>query len=580
MIQIVQKLSFLLELFINGSFLLLYSLFTNKKIPSAWDEKMVGNSIDVFIYLVPFVIALSVVSNILESKNVEDYIRKYSFSLLVFIPTVLTWGDKQFTFLLAAAHLLSTVLGLYDDKGAKKDSVSDYIQTTTVNNFLQRLKLSSAQLVLLTFTGVILIGTSLLLLPLCAAPGKELSLVDAIFIATSATCVTGLSTVNIAEQFSIWGQLVILVLIQIGGLSIMTLYSSMAILLGRSLRMKDRVIMQDLLDVSSLEELFAMIISIVKYTLIIELWGGIILTIAFTFEGFEFGRAIYYGFFHSISAFCNAGFALFDNSLENFATNPLISGTIAVLITLGGLGFLVLKELRDYLTRNKSLVRLKMHTKVVLLSSAILTLGGALVIFFGEFLGSLDGYSLIEKIQIALFQSVTLRTAGFNTIPLTSLNNYTIYFMTLLMFIGGSPGSTAGGVKTTTLAILTQSIIATLKGDKNVVMFDRKIAAQYVVRATALTFISIMIASVFIFVLMNVEPEQSFLPLYFEVISSLGTVGLTLGLTPYLSVAGKIVISLLMLIGRIGPLTLILAIGEKQKGTGKYEYPDGRIIIG
>lgn len=577
MFQIIQKLSFLAELFINGSFLLLYSLYTNKKLPVSWDERFVTSTIDIFVWLVPFVIALSVISNILESKNIEDYIRKYSFSLLVFIPTLITWGDLQFTFLLTAAHLLSTVLGLYDE-GEKQEDYKE--RESFVEVFMKKVRLSSAQLVLLTFVGVILVGTFCLMLPICAAGGKTISFIDALFIATSATCVTGLSTISVGNDFSIWGQIVVLVLIQVGGLSIMTLYSSMAILLGRSLRMKDRILMQDLLDVSSLEELFSMIIDIVKYTFIIELWGGIILTIAFTFEGFEFGRAIYYGFFHSVSAFCNAGFALFDNSLENFATNPLIHGTIAILITLGGLGFIVLKELKEFLTRNKSIVRLKMHTKVVLVSSFILTFGGALFIFFGEFLGALDGYTLWEKIQISVFQSVTLRTAGFNTIPLSNLNNYSIYIMTMFMFIGGSPGSTAGGVKTTTLALLTQSIISTLKGDKTVRMFDRTISAQNVVRATALTFISIIIASTFIFIMMYIEPDQSFLSLFFEAISALGTVGLTLGITPYLSFAGKFAISLLMLIGRIGPLTLILAIGERQKAAGKYEYPDGRIMIG
>lgn len=221
-----------------------------------------------------------------------------------------------------------------------------------------------------------------------------------------------------------------------------------------------------------------------------------------------------------------------------------------------------------------------MHTKVVLITSFALTIGGAIFIFFGEFLGALDGYNLWEKVQLSVFQSITLRTAGFNTIPLTNLHSYTIYMMAMFMFIGGSPGSTAGGVKTTTLAILVQSIISTLKGDKNVMMFDRKIAGPVVVRATALMFISIVVSTAFIFIMMKIEPNQNFLPLFFEVLSAGGTVGLTLGVTPFLTVAGKLAISFLMLIGRIGPLTLILAIGERQKYSGKLDYPDGRIMIG
>ena len=418
------------------------------------------------------------------------------------------------------------------------------------------------------------------MLPVSSVEGKSISAIDAFFMATSATCVTGLSTISLADHFSFFGQLVILGLIQIGGLSIMTLYSSTVILLGRSMGMKDRIIMQDLLAVSSLEGLFAMIVDIIKYTFFIELWGGIILAIAFTFEGFEFGTAIYYGFFHSISAFCNAGFSLFNNSLESYATNPLINGTVSLLVILGGLGFIVLRELKEMAIRRKSLLRIALHTKIVLVTSTGLIVSGTLFFFFGEFLNALDNYELWEKMQISFFQSVTLRTAGFHTVSLDNLHAYTIYAMSLFMFIGGSPGSTAGGIKVTTFAILIQSIISTLKGRKSVVMVDRRIPSHMVVKATALTFISIMITSLFILVMMKLEPEQSFLTIFFEVVSASGTVGLSLGITPYLTVAGKIAIAAMMLIGRIGPLTLVLAIGERMEKTGKFDYPEGRIMIG
>jgi len=360
----------------------------------------------------------------------------------------------------------------------------------------------------------------------------------------------------------------------------MTLYSSLTIILGKSLGVKDRVIMQDLLDVSSLEELLNMIRDIIKYTFYIESIGGIVLTFAFFSEGFEFSEAIFYGFFHSISAFCNAGFALFNNSLESYATNPIISNTIIVLISLGGVGFIVLKEMREVFLRKKSLIRISVHSKVVLTTSIVLTVAGAVLIFFGEFLNTLDAYSLVDKMQVALFQSVTLRTAGFNTIPMVNLHPYTIYMMTLFMFIGGSPGSTAGGIKTTTLAILFQSITSTLKGQKHVNIFDRRVPGPIVVRTVALTFISILIVSFFILILMKLEPDQSFLAIFFEAISASGTVGLTLGITPYLTVGGKIAITMLMFIGRIGPMTLIFVFGQRQQGTGKFDYPGGRIMIG
>lgn len=580
MFQILLKIPFLLELFFNGTFILFYTMKTMDRLPKSIDSSLVDWGLQHGAKIVPFMIFLNIIVNFISGKGVEDFLRKHIFSVLCFVPLLITWGDIEFAFGLSAAHLIATVLSLYDEEDKSEQKEDEQSRGPQKPSEFLGIKLKPAQLVLLSFGLVILIGAFLLKLPVSSVSGKSMDFIDALFMATSATCVTGLGTISVASDLSLFGQIVILILIQIGGLSIMTLYSSMTILLGKSMRMKDRIIMQDLLDVSSLEELFHMIVDIVKYTFFLELWGGIVLTIAFTFEGFEFSRAIYYGFFHSISAFCNAGFALFDNSLESYATSPLIHGTISVLITLGGLGFIVLKELKEVATGNKSLVRLGMHSKIVIVSSFVLTVMGFFIIFFGEFLNALDNYTVWEKVQVAMFQSVTLRTAGFNTIPLTNLNNYTIFAMILFMFIGGSPGSTAGGIKTSTLAILVQSIRSTLTGKKDVIAFDRKIPPQIVVRATALTFISVFIASFFVFLLMKLEPEQSFLPLVFEVISASGTVGLTLGITSYLSFMGKFAISVLMLIGRIGPLTLILAIGEKSGSKGNAEYPHGRIMIG
>ncbi len=577
MTSFMQKIPFLLELFFNGSFILLYSLKSTKKLPMGWDEKLIENILGYGVWGVPIVLLLVVIVNFINSQNFDDFLRRYIFSLVVFIPLLLTWGDMEFAFWFSSAHLLSSVLALYDD-----DSDEDIIKRINPmgSQLFQKLKLKPAQLVILSFSAVILLGTFLLMLPVSSKEGQAISFIDALFMSTSATCVTGLATVSLSENFSMFGQVVILILIQIGGLSIMTLYSSMTILLGKSIGMKDRIIMQDLLDVSSLDELFQMIIDIIKYTFFIELWGGIVLTIAFTFEGFEFSKALYYGFFHSISAFCNAGFSLFDTSLESYSTNPMVNFTVMILITAGGLGFIVLKELTAVITTKKKLSRIGMHSKVVIITSLGLTVVGAVLFFFGEFLNALDSYSIWDKIQISLFQSVTLRTAGFNSIPLNNLNQYSIYGMTLFMFIGGSPGSTAGGVKTTTLAILIQSIISTLKGDKHVRLLDRTIPGPIVVRAIALTFFSILITSIFILFMMRLETEQSFLTIFFEVISASGTVGLSLGITGFLTTWGKFMISIVMLIGRIGPLTLILAVGQRADERGKFDYPDGRIMIG
>ncbi len=570
------KIPFRLELLLDVAFLCLFFLGRPGKLPQNWSPEALDQVMLVMGGLIPAFMAGSILVNFIKSKEVEDFFRRHIFALTLLVALLIIWGDFQFTFWLVSARLLSLLFGSYFwlkgvGRRGKKRSVTPVFYG---------IKLRPAQILLLSFLLAIFLGTSLLMLPASTKDGHALAVVDALFMATSAICVTGLTTQSVANDFSFFGQMVILILIQIGGLSIMTLYSSLTILLGKSIGMKDQMVMQDLLNINSLEGLFQMIVNIVKYTLFIELWGGIALTLAFSLEGFEFGNALYYGFFHAISAFCNAGFSLFDTSLESYATNPLIHGTVAILVILGGLGFVVLKELREVLVSGKHLVRLGIHTKTVLVVSAFLTSVGALAIFFGEFLYALEDYTLWEKIQISLFQSVTLRTAGFNTIPMGNLQSYTLYLMSLFMFIGGSPGSTAGGVKTTALAILVQSIRATLKGDKSVIMFDRVIPSPLVVKVTALVFISILMTSFSIFLLMALEPQQNFLAIFFEAISASGTVGLTLGITPFLSPMGKLAISLLMFSGRIGPLTLILAIGQQNRPVGKVDYPDGRIMIG
>lgn len=577
MLFFVQKIPFLVELFINGLFILLFSLKALDKIPANWDSSWVESTLNLGAHAVAFVILLQIISNYLQGQGTEDFFRKHVFSLIVFVPVVMTWGDSEFAYWLCSAHLLSSILSLYDED-AQLNEFETRIEKR--RSWWGKLRLKPAQLVLLSFSGLIFIGTFLLMLPVSSESGDPLSGIDALFLATSATCVTGLSTLDVHTTLSLFGEIVLLVLMQIGGLSIMTLYASVVIMLGRSLRMRDRVVIQDLLDVSSAEELFSMILSILKYTLTIELWGAILLTIGFSLEGFEFGEAMYFGIFHAISAFCNAGFSLFSTSLESFTTSPLIHGTIMILVTLGGLGFIVLKELGEMVTMKRQFLRMTLHTRIVLSVSILLTFGGAIFIFFSEFLGALDGLNLWGKVQASLFQSVTLRTAGFNTIPLSQLNIYTIYAMTLFMFIGGGPGSTAGGVKVTTLAILFHSIKSTLGSGKNVVIHDRKIPQIFVVKATAITFISILIASFFILLMLRIEPDMSFIAIFFESVSASATVGLSLGITPDLSIAGKAVIAFLMLVGRIGPLTLVLAIGQKYDSRGKFDYPDGRIMIG
>jgi trk system potassium uptake protein TrkH len=571
--RLINNLSFAVELCLNGIFLLTYSL----KDTPRFIEYMTQQNIDLIIrtgtFGVPIVIAFVIMDNFRQSQGLEDFFRKYVFSLVVFVPMIVTIGEPEFMYWLGTVHLFSSALALVDVKEKKEVQKSS-------GNLLDRLKLKPAQFVLITFGAFIVLGSLLLVLPVSAAPGKVITFIDAIFTATSAICVTGLSTISLNDNFSLFGQLVVLFLIQVGGLGIMTLYSSMTLLLGRSMGMKEQVRMQGILDISSMEDLVAMIVDIVKYTLIIELWGAVILTIAFSFEGYEFGEALYYGFFHSISAFCNAGFALFNNSLENFSTNPLISGTIMILIILGGLGFIVLKECKAAIIERKSFILLSVHTRIVLITTAALIFLGTTVLFFSEFLHAFNDYSIFDKVLVSLFHSVTARTAGFNTIGLNSFHAHSLYLISLFMFIGASPGSTGGGIKTSTFAILVQSVRSTLRGRKDVEFFDRRIPSSLVVSSTAIIIISLTIVSFFLLVMMKIETEHSFITLFFEVISAFATTGLSLGITPYLTSAGKFIIVMLMFVGRVGPLTLALAIGQKSSIEGNLEYPESRVMIG
>lgn len=575
MFSLLQKAPFLIELLFNGSFILLYSLRSWGKLPGSWDPGVVKNGLELASWMIPIILFMVVIINYLNSKDVEDFIRKYSFSFFVFVPLLITWGDLEFCFWLSSAHLLSSMLALYDS-----DVSEDERYQPRSGSFLF-LRLSPAQIVLFSFALTILAGAFLLMLPVSASdPNKLIGFVDALFMSASSTCVTGLATINPGDDLSVFGQMILLILAQVGGLGIMTLTASMSLFMGKFMDVKERIVMQDLLESSSTQELFELIISIIKYTFVIEAWGGIILTVGFYLEGFDLGPALYHGFYHSIMAFCNSGLSTFNNNLESYATAPLINITVAFLIILGGIGFIVLREANEVFARKRRLRRLTLHTKMVLTVTTFLLFAGTAFIFFGEYMHALDGYGLWDQVQISFFQSVTTRTAGFNTIPMGNLNSYTLYVMVILMFIGASPGSTGGGIKTTTVGILTQTIKSLLWGGRKVEAFDRSISPEAVIKAIALTICSAAILALFILILMKTEPDQSFLALVYECTSAFGTVGLTMGVTPFLSAAGKIAITLLMYIGRVGPLTLVLAVGQRSTSRGLYERPEGKIIIG
>jgi len=573
---LIGRLPLLLEIVINGFFVIIYTLNKAKQAPQLLVKLPLELIFQYALWVVPIVLFISLAVNFLKSDGFEDFIRRYIFSLIIFIPVIITWGDIEFVYWLSAVHLFSTVISFYEKPEEKKPNLS-----SGASSFLFRLKLQPAQVILFSFAGWITLGALVLMLPVSANPGKSISLIDAFFMSTSATCVTGLASISLVDDLSVFGQMVLLVLLQVGGLGIMTLSSSMAVLMGKNLEMREQVIMHDVLDTSSSEELLNLVVNVIRYTFAIEFVGAILLTIGFYQEGFEIGQSLYYGFYHSISAFCNAGFALWNNNLEDFKFAPLIHFTIAFLIIFGGIGFSVLKDVGDMLKKKqRSLRALSLHTKIVLVTNTLLLITGTFYLFFGEFLHSFQDYSMWEKFQVAFFQSTTTRTAGFNTVSMMALQPHCIYLMILLMFIGASPGSTGGGVKTSTFAILLYSVKATLQGRQEVEMFERRIPAQTVVKSIAIFIICLIVVSIGVLVLVRVEPDKSFLSLIFEVVSGFGTVGLSMGITPFLSSIGKLCIISMMYLGRVGPLTLILAVGSRVVLPSNVEYPEGKVLIG
>lgn len=454
---------------------------------------------------------------------------------------------------------------------------------TKFNLFLFFLNCKPAQIMVLSFAGVIVIGTLLLMLPLATTSGVNTSLVDALFTATSATCVTGLIVKDTAGYFSIFGQLVILFLIQIGGLGIMTFSVFLALFLKKPVGIKQEVLMQDLLDYNTLSDIKHYILEIIKMTLFFELCGAILLFIAWGENISSIPTRLYYAVFHSISAFCNAGFSTFSDSLIRFNNDTLTNIIICSLIVAGGLGFMVIKDLQENI-RNKFIntdtrkIRLKTQSKIVLFTSGLLILGGALIFYLLEKDNSLSSVNMQSAALISVFQSITARTAGFNTCDIAKLSSATLFFMIALMFIGGSPGSTAGGVKTTTVSVLWATVLSGIKKKENVEIFRRTIPYDVIQKAIIIFLISLLLVFIFITLLLYFE-KKSLTGIFFEAVSAFGTVGLSTGITGILSSIGKILITLLMFIGRIGPLTMGYAF-LKLKRPAKYMYAEENVSIG
>ena len=441
--------------------------------------------------------------------------------------------------------------------------------------------LLTTRMIMLGFLIGIAAGTLLLCLPFSTRKGVDIDFIDALFVSVSSICVTGLSTINIGQTFSMFGQLVLLFLIQIGGLGVVTFTTLILIASGKRLNLNDRLLLQNAYNSDSLTGLLRLTIRIVKITLVIECIGALLYATVFIPQYGPVG--IWYSIFHSVSAFCNAGIDLLGgNSFCMYRDNMVINLTTMALIVTSGLGFPVYWELARYfgcIRKKKSVHKLNLQAKVVLSATAFLILGGALVTMLFEWNNpdTLGGLPLPNKIMSSFFQSVTLRTAGFATIDQSFFRESSCTLYLVLMLIGGSPVGTAGGIKTVTVVVLFASMIANIRGNKSVTLFHRRINDDYVRRCTAIATFSISVLFLLTTCLLFIQ-ECDFLDAIYEMTSAIGTVGLSRGLTGQLTQAGKIILCIAMYLGRIGPITLAFAF--HYKNNSEIDYAENKIIIG
>lgn len=440
-------------------------------------------------------------------------------------------------------------------------------------------KISTTRLIALSFFIVILTGTVLLCLPVSSRSGQWTAFTDSLFTATSATCVTGLIVFDTYTHWSLFGQLVILAMIQIGGIGLMTIIIMVFIFLKRKISLHERLILMQSAGTVRVSGMVKLVKRIVSGTLVCEGTGALLLAIRFV-PRMGFWQGVYYALFHSVSAFCNAGFDLMGkyeafSSLTAYETDPLVSIVIMLLIVVGGIGFLVWDEIirYGYHVRNYSL-----HAKIVLSTTLFLIVAGTLGILYLEYDTGLSGLSFQDKVLSSAFMSVTTRTAGFNSMDLSSLSEAGSLFSMVLMFIGGSPGSTAGGIKTSTLAVVFFAMISMSKGQKQVTLFKRSLGPEIVKQASVIIIIyltGILTATVLI---CHMEP-YSLTDILFETISAAATVGLSRGLTPSLGTFSHLILAFLMFAGRIGGLSMMLVFGE-EKPRAPVQRPSEPIMIG
>jgi trk system potassium uptake protein TrkH len=451
-----------------------------------------------------------------------------------------------------------------------------------------------------SFAALIVVGAVLLSLPVSTSPGRHTSPIDALVTATSAVCVTGLIVVDTPAHFSPFGELVILLLIQAGGLGYMTISSVLAIALGRSVSLQERLTLQEALNVQGLDDLIRFAVTVLKVTLVFEAVGAVLLA-AWWWSELGAAQALWFGVFHSVSAFNNAGFSLWSDNLMRWRDDWVVNLVVGGLVICGGLGFFVLTELlrrpavaelrrrlRRTLEPEPPPLKLSVHTRLVLLATAVLLIGGTLAIYALEARNprTLGPLPWTEQLLAAWFHAVTARTAGFNTLDIGAMTPPALFLIMALMFIGASPGGTGGGVKTTTFSITVAALWATVRGDDEPHLFGRRLGDDLVARAFFVSLIAFLALNA-VGGLLLITDARDLLPTLFETTSAFGTVGLSMGeqgsvvsLSAFFTPMGKALIAAMMFIGRIGPMTLAFAVARRATAQARIRYPEGKVAIG
>lgn len=444
-----------------------------------------------------------------------------------------------------------------------------------IKKHLHKVELNPPRVLTLGFGTLILIGALLLNLPIASKSGESIGFINSLFTSASAVCVTGLVVVNTAKYWSLFGQIVIILLIQMGGLGFMTMATIVALLVGKKISLKERLVIKEQLNQQTMSGLVRLTKYVILLTFIIEGIGAFLLSTRFI-PIYGFKKGLWFSIFHAVSAFCNAGFDIIGNSMVSFVGDFTINMTICFLVIIGGVGFSVLIDI----AKNKSFKKLRLHSKLVISITIILIIVGMLIILVIERKNpdTLMYLSKGERLLASFFQSVIPRTAGFNSIDISKIYDTTAFIIIILMCIGGSPGSTAGGIKTTTFGATFLTTIAVVRGNKDVVVFKQRLNQDIINRSLAIVIIGLMLI-ISVSILLTITEDAYFLDVLFETASAFGTVGLTRGITPNLSNIGKLIIALTMYAGRVGPLTMAFAFSQRQK-QASYRYSEGNIMVG